>query len=137
MVSTCMLVGSVGTSVPSTDRTRKHAGSRPAPRSISQRTWRGSSGAVVSTCMQGRSPAVSSRPAARRSGGGAQHGARLGEARARGVDDLIDAEVESNGRLGVLALGDAIGAQQLGGVVLAVRDEDFVSRSNRACGPDL
>ena len=37
MVSTGMLVGSVGTSVPLTDRTRKHAGSRPAPRSISQR----------------------------------------------------------------------------------------------------
>ena len=65
---------------------------------------------------------VSSLLAARRSGGGAQHGARLREARARGVDDLIDAEVESHGRLGMLALGDAIGAQQLGGVVLAVRD---------------
>jgi hypothetical protein len=39
--------------------------------------------------------------------------------------------------LGVLALGDAIGAQQLGGVVLAVRDQDFVTGSNRACGPDL
>ena len=112
----------MGTSVPLTDRTRKHAGSRPAPRSISQRTWRGSSAAVVSTCMQGRSPTVSSLLAARRSGGGAQHGARLREARARGVDDLIDAEVESHGRLGMLALGDAIGTQQLGGVVLAVRD---------------
>ena len=82
---------------------------------------------------------ASSLLAARRGGGGAQHGARLREARACGVDHLIDAEVECHGRvvLGVLALGDAIGAQQLGGVVLAVRDQDFVTGSNRACGPDL
>ena len=86
---------------------------------------------------RGKPPRTSQHLTARRSGGGAQHGARLREARARGIDDLIDAEVESHGRLGMLALGDAIGAQQLGGVVLAVRDEDFVSRSNRACGPDL